>query len=120
MSVFVSFFNQNIYVFFPSKCIVKNLEGLCDRIIILGLLTQWRIQGFSRGGAPTPKLGLFCKFFAENCMKMKEFRPPGGRVPGAPLRSANVVVLKLVGDVYYKHVFGFAWLVLLCLSMLTG
>ena len=34
--------------------------------------------GFSRGGAPIPKLGLFCQFFAENCMKMKEFGPPGG------------------------------------------
>ena len=35
---------------------------------------QWRIQDFPGGGAaPIPKLGLFCKFFAENCMKMKEF-----------------------------------------------
>ena len=40
---------------------------------------------FSRGGAPIPKLGLFCKCFAENCMKMKEFGPKGGgRVPGPP------------------------------------
>ena len=38
---------------------------------------------FSRGGAPTLKLGLFCKFFAENCMKMKEFGP--GDVPDANL-----------------------------------
>ena len=68
MSVFVSFLNQNI-CFFPSKCIVKYLEGLCDRIIII--------------------LSL-------------------------------LVVLKLVGDVYYKHVFGFASLERLCLSMLTG
>ena len=28
---------------------------------------------------------LFCNFFAENCMKMKEFGPGVGRVPGAPL-----------------------------------
>ena len=27
-------------------------------------------SGFSWGGAPIPKLGLFCQFFAENCMKM--------------------------------------------------
>ena len=25
---------------------------------------------------PIPKLELFCNFFAENCMKMKEFGPP--------------------------------------------
>ena len=36
-----------------------------------GFLQRW-------GGAPIPKLGLFCKFFAENCMKMKEFGPPVG------------------------------------------
>ena len=40
---------------------------------------------FLRGGALTPKMGLFFQLFAENCMKMKEFGPPGGaRVPGAP------------------------------------
>ena len=43
--------------------------------------------GFSWGGAPTPKLVLFCKFFAENCMKMKEFGPGGASPP--PLGSAN-------------------------------
>ena len=34
-----------------------------------------------------PKVLLFFKFFAENCMKMKEFGPleVGARVPGAPL-----------------------------------
>ena len=39
------------------------------------------------GGAPTPKLELFCKFFAENCMKMKEFgsRGGGGAFLAAPL-----------------------------------
>ena len=30
------------------------------------------------GGVPTPKLGLFSNFFAENCMKMKEFGPGRG------------------------------------------
>ena len=40
---------------------------------------------FPRGGAPTPKSAIIFQFFAENCMKMKEFGPPGGaRVPGAP------------------------------------
>ena len=42
---------------------------------------QWRIQDFPEGGAPIPKLGLFCNFFAENCMKMKEFGPQGGARP---------------------------------------
>ena len=46
---------------------------------------QWRIQDFPRGGAPTPKIAIIFHIFAENCMKMKEFGPPGGaRVPGAP------------------------------------
>ena len=47
---------------------------------------QWRIQDFPQGGAPTPKSAIIFQFFAENCMKMKEFGPPGGgaRVPGAP------------------------------------
>ena len=52
------------------------------------LSIQWRIQG----GAPTPKLGLFSNFFAENCMKMKEFLPPGGGgVPGASLDPPMVL-----------------------------
>ena len=33
---------------------------------------------FPRGGAPTPKSAIIFQFFAENCMKMKEFEPPGG------------------------------------------
>ena len=39
---------------------------------------QWRIQDFPQGGAPTPKSAIIFQFFAENCMKMKEFGPPGG------------------------------------------
>ena len=47
--------------------------------------------GFSPGGAPTPKIAIIFHIFAENCMKMKEFGPPGGvHVPGTPLGSANV------------------------------
>ena len=54
------------------------------------ITSQWRIQDFPQGGAPTPKIAIIFQNFAENCMKMKEFGPPGGaRVPGAPLRSAN-------------------------------
>ena len=46
---------------------------------------QWQIQDFPEEGAPTPKSGIiFHFFFAENCMKMKEFGPPGGRAYLAP------------------------------------
>ena len=38
------------------------------------------------GGASTPKSAIIFQFFAENCMKMKEFGPPGeAGVLGAPL-----------------------------------
>ena len=51
---------------------------------------QWRIQDFPQGGAPTLKIAIIFQIFAENCMKMKEFGPPGGaHIPGAPLGSAN-------------------------------
>ena len=44
-------------------------------------------------GAPTPKLVLFCFFFfAENCMKMKEFGPGGGGSSLAPPGSANGII----------------------------
>ena len=59
----------------------------------LGMSTRYLFTvadpGFSWGGGGNPKNGcanlLFCKFFAENCMKMKELGPQGARVPGAPL-----------------------------------
>ena len=35
-------------------------------------------------GAPTPKSAIIFQFFAENCMKMKEFGPPGGARPWRP------------------------------------
>ena len=40
--------------------------------------------GFSPGGAPTPKIAIIFQIFAENCMKMKEFGPPGGARPWRP------------------------------------
>ena len=54
---------------------------------------QWRIQDFPEEGAPTPRGGgrqhTILSKFPKNCMKLKEFGPPGGRVPCAPLRSAT-------------------------------
>ena len=51
---------------------------------------QWRIQDFPQGGAPTPKIAIIFHIFTENCMKMKEFGPQGGRASLAPpLGSAN-------------------------------
>ena len=53
---------------------------------------QWRIQDFPEG-APTPKSAIIFKFFfAENCMKMKEFGTLGRGVPGARFRSANAIL----------------------------
>ena len=41
--------------------------------------------GFSAEGPLIPKIAIIFHIFAENCMKMKEFGPPGGvRIPGAP------------------------------------
>ena len=58
---------------------------------LLDLCLSVADPGFSPGGVPTPKIAIIFHIFAENCMKMKEFGPPGGaRVPGAPLGSANV------------------------------
>ena len=34
--------------------------------------------GFSRGGAPTLKEAIIWPLFPQNCMKLKEFGPPGG------------------------------------------
>ena len=50
---------------------------------------QWRIADFPGEGAPTPQGGCqhtILPYFPKNCMKLKEFGPPGGvRVPRAPL-----------------------------------
>ena len=47
---------------------------------------QWRIQDFP-GGANSQS-GCANLFFAENCIKTKEFEPRG-RIPGAPPGSAK-------------------------------
>ena len=45
---------------------------------------QWRIQDFPEAGSPTAKSAIIFHFFAENCMKMKEFGPPGEDTSLAP------------------------------------
>ena len=49
--------------------------------------------GFPRGGganSPGGRQHTILPYFPENCMKLKEFGPPGGaRVPRTPLRSAT-------------------------------
>ena len=58
--------------------------------------------GFSPGGAPTPKIAIIFHIFAENCMKMKEFGPPGGRASLAPpLGSANAICI-FTGPYYWR------------------
>ena len=46
--------------------------------VLIPIRFQWRIQDFPQGGAPTPKSAIIFQFFAENCMKMKEFGLRGG------------------------------------------
>ena len=63
-------------------------------IFLIGMLISNQISGgsriFPRGGAPTPKIAIIFHLFTENCMKMKEFGPPGGGArPWRPLGSAN-------------------------------
>ena len=61
--------------------------------------SQWRIQDFPQGGAPTPKSAIIFQIFAENCMKMKEFGPPGGgaRPWRPPLDPPMVLYVKFCG-----------------------
>ena len=76
--------------FRPDKIMNNSVRGLLTRGLLKIVHWQWRIQDFPQGGAPTPKIAIIFQIFAENCMKTKEFGPPGGaRVPGAPLGSAN-------------------------------
>ena len=78
---FLLWFRRHIFKpLYPLNSFVKLSFLLFDSF------NQWRIQDFPQGGgAPTPKIAIIFHIFAENCMKMKEFGPPGGaRVPGAP------------------------------------
>ena len=48
--------------------------------------SKWQIQDFPEEGAPTPRGGqhTILPYFPKNCMKLKEFGPPGGVSPSRP------------------------------------
>ena len=54
-------------------------------ISLADIWKKWRIQDFPEGDALTPKSAIIFLFFAENCMKMKEFGSHGGARPWRPL-----------------------------------
>ena len=62
---------------------VRNFAFIQKKIICTsneGMFSQWRIQDFPEGSANSQSGCanlLFCNYFAENCMKMKEFGPRG-------------------------------------------
>ena len=75
----------------------------------------YQANGGSRiflGGRANSQSGWAYLFFDENCMKMKEFRPPWGRNPGAPRRirqckprglPSRELDCKLRGLVFYPN-----------------
>ena len=58
---------------------------------------QWRIQGFSQVGAPTPKIGMKSYYlvnfiFSQKLHEIERiWTPRRASVPGAPLTSANAM-----------------------------
>ena len=78
------------------KFLSQRLQTNTITLIITNNYYSVADPGFSQGGCANSRIGIIFKLFAENCMKMKEFRPGGGgwrgrRVPGDPLRSANAI-----------------------------
>ena len=67
---------------------------------------EYHSSGGSRifpGGAPTPKSAIIFQFFAENCMKMKEFGPPGGGArPWRPPWIRQCIDLNIDSTFYLK------------------
>ena len=55
---------------------------------MIDAVCQWWIQDFAKEGAPTPQKGrqhTILPYVPENCMKLKEFGPPGvGARPSHP------------------------------------
>ena len=98
ISTRIKFFNVHTYIlrlFYIASSIriFILINSIFNRRIPLGKILdsplQWWIQYFPRvGGGANSQSGCANLFFRPNCMKMKEFGPPGG-VPGAPLKSAT-------------------------------
>ena len=65
--------------------LVKTLACPKPRLRMVKIIKSVADPGFSRGGcANSQKELLFFNFFAENCMKLKEFGPQGWRASLAP------------------------------------
>ena len=78
-------FVLNSFGLLKGHCL-KAIVSIISRYVDYGVLLYRSVAdpGFSRGGAPTPKIAIIFHIFAENCMKMKEFGPPGGGRPWRP------------------------------------
>ena len=70
---------------YPSLVLLKRSKNKLSNLYVVFSADP----GFTWGG-PTPKCYYFAIFFAENCMRMKEFGPhSGGALPWRPFRSAT-------------------------------
>ena len=68
----------------PMKsCVANNKKGLKNVVKNKkDHSLQWRIQDFPEGGGVNSQRPIILQiFFAENCMKMKEFGTPGDMCP---------------------------------------
>ena len=74
-----------------------------------GVHVQWRIHDFAQGDAPTPKIAIIFKLFAENCMKMD---PQGRAHPWRPPFDPPMMYLhnaiSAVSEFYFQHTFNFS------------
>ena len=70
--------------------------------------SQWRIQDFPKGRGANSQSGCANLFFIENCMKMKEFGPPGTRSwrpPPLDLPMAPLILTTVCEDlVVHNHI----------------
>ena len=71
--MYVKKWNRLVLPFFGNVGSVTGLLILTDKKVV----GSGGSRIFLGGGAPTPKVGVLAYFFAENCMKIKEFGPPG-------------------------------------------
>ena len=71
------------------------LSFLWKPLNIMKNCMQWRIQDFPEVGTPTPNVDVksyyLANFFPKTAWNWKSLYPEGACVPGAPLRSVNVI-----------------------------